>query len=84
MPRQQEFFTRMYMLSNRYLNARDYLDASVMRLKGGFTPFGEIVAAQKHVCEITDIFNEMKKTIRQKDEADSSTKLNPERRDCCS
>jgi hypothetical protein len=84
MPRQQEFFTRMYMLSNRYLVAREYLDASVMRLKGGFTPFGEIASAQRHVCEIADIFDEMKKVIRDKDTDDASIKLHPERRDCCS
>lgn len=84
MPRQQEFFTRMYILSNRYLNAREYLDASVMRLKGGFTPFGEIAAAQKHVCEITDIFDEMKKVIREKDDTDTTSfKLTGERRNCC-
>lgn len=84
MSRHQAFMTRMYSLSNRYLLTREYLDASVMRLKGGFTPYGELANAQRHVDEIANLFEEMKKTIRQKDEADSSTKLNPERRTCCS
>ena len=85
MARSVAYLVKLYGLSNRYLITRDYLDASMMRIKGGFTPFSELSSAQRHVDEIAEIFAEMKKVIREKDDTDTTSfKFTGERRDCCS